>query len=229
MRALTKKRRLGYFLLKPIAKLLFQLIWRTCKIQAIEGDENLLKLHNEGGSIIPCYWHQRQVFCAYYLIFRLQKQFKTGILISPSVDGEIASQLLQSWGLTVIRGSATRTGARAMRDLYQTVKKQGVSPAATPDGPKGPVYKFKPGMILLAQLTQLPIVPFTYSASRFWTLNTWDHFMIPKPFARIRILIGEAYFIPRKATAQEQETLRQEIEKHMNDLMHKADNSFDRD
>lgn len=84
-------------------------------------------------------------------------------------------------------------------------------------------------MILLAQLTQLPIVPITYSASRFWTLNTWDHFMIPKPFARIRILIGGAYFIPRKASAQEQETLRLEIEKQMNDLMHKADNSFDQD
>jgi len=226
MRKLTIKRRFGYFLLKPIAKLIFQIIWRTCRVQSIEGTDNLLKLQNEGGSIIPCYWHQRQVFCAYYLIFYLQKQFKTGILISPSVDGEIAAQLLKAWGLTIIRGSATRTGARAMRDLYQVVKEQGVSPAATPDGPKGPVYKFKPGMVLLAQLTQLPIVPFTYSASRFWTLNTWDNFMIPKPFARIRILIGKPNLIPRNTSAEKQETLRLEIEKQMNELMHKADNSF---
>ncbi len=226
MRELTAKRRFSYFLLKHMAKWLLQLIWRSCRIQAIEGEENILPIYENSGSIIPCYWHQRHIFCGYYLIHHLQKRFKTGILISPSVDGEVPAQLVQSWGLHVIRGSATRTGARAIRDLYQVVKNDGISPAATPDGPKGPIYEFKSGMVLLAQLTQSPIVPITYGADRYWVLKSWDHFIIPKPFARIQISVGKPYYVPRKASAAEQENMRLEIEKQMNDLMHKADNSF---
>ena len=226
MRELTPTRRLSYFILKPIAKMLIQIMWWSCKIETIDGEDDILKISDEGGSIIPCYWHQRQIFCGYYLVNHLKKHFKTGILVSPSVDGEVPSQILQSWGLRVIRGSATRTGARAMRDLYQIVKDEGVSPAATPDGPKGPIYEFKSGMVMLAQLTQLPIVPLTYGVDRFWTLKTWDHFIIPKPFARVCILVGKPNFISRKASTAEQETLRLDIEKQMNDLMDKADNSF---
>jgi len=73
----------------------------------------------------------------------------------------------------VIRGSSTHTGARALRDYYETIVKQQVSPAITPDGPRGPVHEFKPGAVMLAQLTGKPILPISIAASRTWRFRTW--------------------------------------------------------
>ncbi|EQD78910.1 protein containing DUF374, partial [mine drainage metagenome] len=78
---------------------------------------------------------------------------KLGWLISPSVDGEIGAMLVHRLGAHAIRGSSTHTGARALRDYYQALVKENISPAITPDGPRGPRNQFKPGTILLAQLS----------------------------------------------------------------------------
>ncbi len=71
----------------------------------------------------------------------------------------------------MIRGSSTHTGARALRDFYQALAHEGISPAITPDGPRGPPWKFKPGAMLLAQLSQRPMVPLSYGASRAWKIS----------------------------------------------------------
>ena len=94
------------------------------------------------------------------------------------------------WAGRVIRGSSTHTGARALRDYYTALTKEKVSPVLTPDGPRGPRFKFKPGALLLAQMSGRPILPMAYAASRAWLVK-WDKFVIPKPFARIVIAIGE--------------------------------------
>ena len=94
--------------------------------------------------------------------------------------------IVSHFGGHVIRGSATHTGARALRDFYEALVKQGVSPAMTPDGPKGPRFVFKPGAILLSQMSQRPILPMAYAASRA-TLFHWDKFVLPWPFSRIVI------------------------------------------
>src|SRR6202142_1074357 len=118
---------------------------------------------------------------------------KLGFLISPSVDGEIGAMLVRKVGAEVIRGSSSHTGARGLRDYYQALAHEGISPAITPDGPRGPPWKFKPGAILLAQMSQRPMIPMAYAASRAWKIQ-WDRFVIPKPFSRIVIAVGGAGF-----------------------------------
>ena len=85
---------------------------------------------------------------------------------------------------------------QALRDYYDALKKQEVSPAMTPDGPKGPRFVFKPGAILLSQMSQRPILPMAFAASRAW-LIAWDKFVIPVPFSRSVIAIGEPRQGPR--------------------------------
>jgi lysophospholipid acyltransferase (LPLAT)-like uncharacterized protein len=142
---------------------------------------------------------------------------KLGFLISPSVDGELGAMLVRSVGAEVIRGSSTHTGARALRDYYQALAHDNVSPAITPDGPRGPARKFKPGAVLLAQLSQRPIIPMAYAASRAWKIK-WDRFVIPKPFARIAIVVGEPVYVAKGLDAAGLERLQVEMEQRLNAL-----------
>jgi lysophospholipid acyltransferase (LPLAT)-like uncharacterized protein len=108
---------------------------------------------------------------------------------------------VQRIGGHVIRGSSTHTGARALRDFYETIVKQQISPAITPDGPRGPVHEFKPGAILLSQLTGKPIIPVSVAASRTWRFRTWDRFELPLPFSRVVLAYGEPIRVPRVLNA----------------------------
>jgi len=167
------------------------------------------------------YWHQHQLFCVKHLLELRAAGVKLGFLISPSVDGELGAMLVRSLGAEVIRGSSTHTGARALRDYYQALAHDNVSPAITPDGPRGPPWKFKPGAVLLAQLSQRPIVPMAYAASRAWKIK-WDRFVIPKPLARIAIVIGEAVYVPKGLDAAGLERLQAEMEGRLKSLYQQA-------
>ncbi|MCK4864557.1 MAG: lysophospholipid acyltransferase family protein [Gammaproteobacteria bacterium] len=218
MRAMTWKRKLGYAIIRPIVKLLISSFWWTCRVEKIIGDEHALKLIEKGEPIIPCYWHQMHIFGSWYMRKLQKRGLKIGFLISPSVDGEVAAKIVESWGAVAIRGSSNRTGARALRDMYNTITKDKVSPVTTSDGPTGPVHEFKQGAVMLAQLTQSPMLPIAYMASRYWELKTWDKFIIPKPFSRIVIAVGEPHRIDKKSNAEKLEEERVKMETNMNNL-----------
>src|SRR3984893_11281072 len=140
-----------------------------------------------------------------------------GWLISPSVDGELGAMMVRRFGAAVIRGSSTHTGARALRDYYQALVKDNISPVITPDGPRGPRFKFKPGALLLAQMSGRPILPMSYAASRAWLIK-WDKFVIPVPFARIAIAIGPPCYVPRVTDAASLERLQRQMEQELKRL-----------
>ena len=119
--------------------------------------------------------------------------------------------LVRRIGGGVIRGSSSHTGARALRDYYQALVKDKLSPVITPDGPRGPRFKFKPGAILLAQMSGRPMLPLAYAASRAWLVK-WDKFVIPVPFARIAVAIGAPRYIPRGTDAAGMEKLQADME-----------------
>jgi hypothetical protein len=146
---------------------------------------------------------------------------KLGFLISPSVDGEIGAMIVRRMGGEVIRGSSSHTGARALRDYYTALVQDHVSPAITPDGPRGPPWKFKPGAVLLAQLSQRPIIPMAYAASRAWKIQ-WDQFVIPKPLARIAIAIGEPVYVAKGLDAAALERHQSEMEARLKSLYEDA-------
>jgi lysophospholipid acyltransferase (LPLAT)-like uncharacterized protein len=219
MRTMTWQRKLAYAIIRPVVKIFISFFWLTCRVEKIIGDEHALNLIKKNQPIIPCYWHQMHIFGSWY-IRKLQKRgLKIGFLISPSVDGEVPAKIVESWGAVAIRGSSNRTGARALKDMYNIIIKDKVSPVTTSDGPTGPVHEFKQGAVLLAQLTQSPMLPIAYVASRYWQLKTWDKFIIPKPFSRIVIAVGEAHYINKKSSAEEMELERVKMETDMNNLI----------
>ena len=221
MSKLPLKRRLQHLLLGPLVRLLFMIIWSTCRVR-VEGEANVDRLVETNKPFIPCYWHQHHFFCSWYMRKLIQRGLKIGFLISPSRDGEIPAKMARGWGGIVIRGSTTRTGAQTLRDMYNIVVKDGVSPVTTSDGPQGPIHVFKIGDILLSQFTQSPLLPLAYAANRTWQLNSWDKFLIPKPFSKVVITIGEPVTIPKGLLAEDLEPLRLQMENALKSLTEKS-------
>lgn len=216
-RRMNASRKLAYRLAVPLGLGLVRLYWRLCRVVRTRGVEHIDAALAEHGSFVPCYWHQHTLFCSRFLIEQRARGLKPGWLVSPSVDGEIGAQLIQRLGGEVIRGSSTNTGARALRDYYQALVKDALSPVITPDGPRGPRFEFKPGAILLAQMSGRPIIPMAYAASRAWLVN-WDKFVLPKPFARIAIAIGPPRRVPRVTDAAAIERLQVEMQAELHRL-----------
>jgi hypothetical protein len=210
-RRLTPARRLLYALSVPVGLRLLRVAAGWSRRVKVIGAEHIAAALERAPSFIPVYWHQHQLMCVRYLLEQRRAGVNLGFLISPSVDGDLAAMLVRRLGAAVIRGSSSHTGARALRDYYEALVKDGVSPAITPDGPRGPPWKFKPGAVLLAQLSQRPIVPMAYAASRAWKIQ-WDRFVIPKPLSRIVLAIGEPVYVAKGLDAAGLERLQLEME-----------------
>ena len=221
------RRRLLYLFAKPLIKGLLNTLWLTCRIITVRGAEHADQILTEGNPVIPCYWHQHHIFGIWYMLQLRKRGLKVGFLISPSRDGEVPAKIAESWGLRAIRGSSNRTGARALKELYELITREGISPVNTSDGPTGPLHKFKPGAIMLAQMSGAPILPLSWAADRFWQLSSWDRFIIPKPFARIVISVGEPRYIDRQLGMTELEPIQDELEETLKKLQQQAKASLD--
>ena len=125
----------------------------------------------------------------------------------------------------MIRGSANQSGALALRD-QQRMMKQGYSIVTTADGPRGPKYEFKSGTVLMARIAGVPILPVGCAADRAWYLKRWDDFMVPKPFARIVIAIGEPIPVPREIALDGLEPVRANVQAAVMSLMEESEQSL---
>jgi lysophospholipid acyltransferase (LPLAT)-like uncharacterized protein len=223
-RRLTPLRRLAYALLAPLLLGAIRLWWASCRVVRVVGSEHLEQALSAHGSLLPCYWHQHELFCGRYLLQQRARGLVAGFLISPSVDGEVPARIAARLGARVIRGSSTRTGARALRDYYRLLVDEGVSPVITPDGPTGPRFRFKPGGLLLAQLSGRPLVPMAFAASRAWTFG-WDRFVLPWPFARIAIAVGEPVLVGKDVQLSDEIAsggLQRRMEQSLHDTFRRA-------
>ncbi len=127
------------------------------------------------GQMLPLLWAHRQ---------------PTGVIISEHKDGEIIARIVETFGFFGVRGSSSRGGTRALLEAVQVLKR-GADMAITPDGPRGPRYRFAPGALVLAHRAGAPVVSLVAHVNRKWQLRSWDGFEIPKPFARVTIEYGE--------------------------------------
>jgi len=220
-RRMTPARRLLYRIVVPLGVGLLHLWWGLARVVRVLGEEHLAAALARAPSLVPVYWHQHQLYCGRYLIAQRARGLKVAWLISPSVDGELGAMLVRRFGASAIRGSSTHTGARALRDYYQALVKDELSPIITPDGPRGPRFKFKPGALLLAQMSGRPVLPLAYAASRA-TLVKWDKFVIPWPFARIVVAVGEPVYVPRTLNAAALAALQVEMEQRLHALFRSA-------
>ncbi|MBS0579033.1 MAG: lysophospholipid acyltransferase family protein [Proteobacteria bacterium] len=225
-RRMTPGRRLLYRVAIPVMLLTFKLWFLMTRLVRVIGTEHLEAALARAPSLVPCYWHQHQLYCGRFLLDQHARGLTVGWLISPSVDGELGAMLVRRLGGAVIRGSSSHTGARALRDYYTALTKDNVSPILTPDGPRGPRFKFKPGALLLAQMSGRPILPMAYAASRAWLVK-WDKFVIPKPFARVVVSIGEPVYVPRVIDAAGFEALQLQMEQRLKALYEQARAALD--
>jgi lysophospholipid acyltransferase (LPLAT)-like uncharacterized protein len=156
------------------------------------------------------FWHN-QLLISPYFWERFFPTRRGAALASQSKDGEIIAAVISCFGLRPIRGSSSRGGGRALVEMKRALD-DGFDVAITPDGPRGPCYQVNPGVVKLAQLTGGTVFPMHIAYSRCWRLKSWDGFMIPKPFATVRITLDPLYEIPPTATAEEFERERAKLE-----------------
>ena len=221
-RRLTRGRLLAYRVAVAIGYWLGRFVWASCRMQPPIGLERARETVRRYRSVIPAYWHQHMLFGVRALLDLRPEGLKLGFLISPSVDGAAPAMLVKKIGGHVIRGSSSHTGARALRDFYETIVKQEISPAITPDGPRGPVHEFKPGAVLLSQLTGRPIVPVSVAASHTWRFRTWDRFELPLPFSRVVLAYGEPVLVPRVLNADGLARMQAEMAERLQALNREA-------
>jgi hypothetical protein len=166
------------------------------------------------GQAIYCLWHNRLVLCtAAYQKHAQNNRMGKGMaaLISASKDGAFLAAILEYFKVQPVRGSSSRRGPQALLELNSWAE-CGYDLAITPDGPRGPKYVVQPGVMSLAQLTGLPIVPFGFHAHRKIQLKSWDAFQIPLPFSRCDIRVGAPVRVPRDVTDAQREELRLQLE-----------------
>jgi lysophospholipid acyltransferase (LPLAT)-like uncharacterized protein len=227
MRRMTLSRRIYYFLGLPLLRFINWALLKTYRYQPVIGKEHADALLSSNVVSAPCYWHQHHVVCSAYMRTWLRRNYKLCFLISGSVDGEVPERIARSWGAEVIRGSANQSGALALRDQQQMLRK-GYSIVTTADGPRGPKYEFKSGTVLMARIAGVPMVPIACAADRAWYLNRWDDFMIPKPFARVVVAVGEPYLVSRDVKIDAIEPHRLNIQRRVMSLMEQCEQALDR-
>lgn len=167
--------------------------------------------------IIYAVWHGRIL-----LLPRLYGRRGSHVLASRSRDGELVARWLTRFGLVPVRGSSSRGGGEALRQLARALR-EGGEVVVVPDGPTGPREILKSGVIALARLSGAPIVPTAVGASREWRLRSWDEFRIPKPFARCVVRFGEPIRIPAGADRATLEASRKDVEAALQSLTWQVD------
>jgi len=163
-------------------------------------------------------WHH-QLFLAAWLLHRelVRRGVPIVVLISRSRDGTLASEIGRLLGADVVRGSTSRGGGAALRQLLRSAA-AGRMPLLVPDGPRGPALYCKPGAVALAELGELAIQPIALAVDRAWRLRSWDRLVVPKPFARLTPVLGERLEVPAALDGAGRERARRQLEAELNRL-----------
>jgi lysophospholipid acyltransferase (LPLAT)-like uncharacterized protein len=168
-------------------------------------------LQQEGKAIVA-FWHQR-----FFGVIGYAKKFKElapSAIISKSRDGELISRVATRLGIRPVRGSSSRGGKEALAAMVADLSLHPLAIHAI-DGPQGPKGTVKAGVIRMAQLSQAAVFPLYISLERAWVTNSWDRFLIPKPFSQILIRWDNPIFIPETMNQESFEAARLNLENHL--------------
>jgi lysophospholipid acyltransferase (LPLAT)-like uncharacterized protein len=166
-----------------------------------------------GENYIGALWHNRLLIFP-FVLRRFFSNRHGAALISASRDGELLADAIKRFGYDVVRGSSSRLGASAILQLADILA-SGHDVVITPDGPRGPAYELGPGIIFLAQKSGAAVLPITIEYSSCWRINSWDRFIVPRPFAKARVIIGHPHQVRPTSTDKEFEGERLSLQDAM--------------
>jgi lysophospholipid acyltransferase (LPLAT)-like uncharacterized protein len=198
---------LGYPLISTLGH---TLRWR------VEGLEHYDAIVTSGRRPVMAFWHGRILPATFY--FR-----RRGIVVitSENFDGEWIARIIERFGFGTARGSTTRGGSAALRQLVKDMR-AGRAAGFTVDGPRGPARVAQPGAVWLAKATGNPILPFHLEASSYWSVRSWDRTQIPKPFSTVALVVGEPIAVSREMSDDGLEEVRERVERTLHALEKRA-------
>lgn len=200
----------------PIILLFWGRTLRVEKVNSQKTDE----LIRQQKPFLYCLWHGRMFLPLYY-----HRRRGVVVMISRHADGEMIARVVKKLGYGTVRGSSTKGGQEAFYEMLAHLKKGGVA-AMLPDGPTGPRMGFKAGTLYLAQHSGCAMIPITFAARPCWRLKSWDRFVIPKPFARCSLVLGDPINVPADIPEDQMEDWRKKLEEVMVDLVRKAESLY---
>lgn len=161
------------------------------------GAENYEQFPRQGTPFILVFWHGHLLPLVHY-----HRNQGFVVLVSEHADGEYITRVIERNGFATVRGSSSRGATKALKGLVRAAR-AGQPLAVTPDGPRGPRGEFKPGALLVAQVTGLPLVPVSVGASSGWRFRSWDGFLVPRPFSKVTLEYAAPRYVPRDATRED--------------------------
>lgn len=218
----TRRQRIVFYLFGWLTRIVFALLFSTCRVTVIGREiEQRYVRENPGKGLLYASWHRGLM---YFIYFYRNQQFI--VMASASKDGELAAQTVIRHGWIAIRGSSSYRGSEALREMVPYFKK-GYRGGLVVDAPQGPPLVAKIGIVVMARMTGNPIVPIMWSADRYWRLKSWDRTIVPKPFSRIVFFYPEKLLtVPRKATKEQCEQYRRQLDEILNRMMYQTDHFF---
>src|SRR5438552_8033832 len=196
--------------------ILINLIGRTVRFE-IEGWDNWEAASRDGKIPIYTFWHNRVFLATYFW-----RRRRIVVMTSRSFDGEYIARFIQRFGYGAARGSSTRGGTGAIVEMVRLMR-AGCPAGFTIDGPKGPRYVAKMGAVLLAKKTGQPILPFTVTAKRYLTVNSWDQFQVPLPFTRARVEVAPPIYVDKDASEDTMLTKRTELQQALDEINNRGE------
>ena len=200
---------------EAVAALLLALgaTWRFTRVRVGERESRI----ERGERCIFAHWHSRILPLVY-----THRRRSIAVLVGRHRDGELTARVIERLGFRTARGSSTRGGEAGLRELLQNAE-EGRLLAITPDGPRGPVHRVKPGLVYVASRTGHAVQPLAAAARRCWTLRSWDGFRIPQPFARLVVAYGAPITVPPDLSEDDVEVWRLRIEGAIQNVTDEAD------
>ena len=156
----------------------------TWRIEVV-GEEHLARVQAAPGAFVYAVWHRSLIPLVWW-----HRNRGITLLVSAHEDGSLLAEAARRWGYRLVRGSSGGGGLQALRSVVRTLHCGGAV-AVTPDGPRGPHRVAKPGVLVAARLAGVPILPIAADASSIWSIGSWDQMLIPRPFARVRVVYRE--------------------------------------
>lgn len=203
---------------------LFSLYMRLVRVSGrwrFVGLEEPERMIAAGETFVVAFWHGRM----FMMPFLWGRKPPFYMLISQHRDGELIARTIAHFDLKTVRGSSRRGGAGALRALVRVIAEGGYV-GMTPDGPKGPRMRAQDGIVMVARLAGVPIVPVTFAARWRIAFGSWDRFVLPLPFGGGVFNLGRPIFVPRDASPADLEDARRRVEDELNRLTHEADQAF---